>query len=197
MRPMLARGLDWGLAGAFGNHRLPTMANNVQLSGTQERNVSARGILIGCAVLAVAVLILGSGCETRPSAAYGSSAWVQITNATQREIFTVARQVFMVQGYKPIASSPLELAFEKPGDFKNNFLYGGLDAGVVLRVWLKTDLVENHAILLHCRAKAVRNAGEKLEDEQELGRMDRSTFQPLLDEIKLKLNPPPPKDIPK
>ncbi len=156
------------------------------------RDANERRLSLGVlfAFMAILAMLPGSGCQSRPPAAYGSSAWVEISGATQKEIFDTARSVFKMNGYKPIESIPSELGFEKPGDFKNNLLYGGLDAGVTLRVYLKIDTLENDVKLLHLRAKAVRSAGEKIEDPQDLSRMDRSSFQPLLDQIKMKLDPP-------
>lgn len=133
------------------------------------------------------IILAATGCKSPPPMAEGSLAWVEITNHTPLQILAATKAVFVEKGYRLVIGGRPELVFEKPGGFTNGLLHGGLDSGVVLRVFVGLDNRGNGAWLLHCRADAVRDAGQALEESQRLSRLHSGSLQRLLVEVKTRL----------
>jgi hypothetical protein len=139
-------------------------------------------------LLVLGVVGAGTGCKSPPPAGEGSIAWVEIPGRTPGQILAMARRVFLDKGYKMAEHGGADLVFEKPGSFTADLLHGGLDSGVVVRVFVSVDKQANGTLLLHCRADAVRDANKRsLEETERLSRFHKGTFEPLLLEVKKRL----------
>jgi hypothetical protein len=156
-------------------------------SRKQELQARAKG---RCRWLGLSMLLLAlslAGCKSPPSTGKGSLAWVELPNQTPKQICEVTKTVFVEKGYRFVTRSGAEMIFEKAGGFTTSLLHGGLDRGAVLRVFVGLDVQPNGIWLLHCRADAVRGAGETLEDSQHLSRLHSGSLKSLLTEIKARL----------
>src|ERR1041384_6347615 len=102
-----------------------------------------------------------AGCQTPPSGAEGSLAWVEIDGRTGAEIRQATIDVFNESGYRLKTNTILPVTFEKPGGAMNNLAYGDWDSGVTIRVIVHVSVQNNGTHLLHCNVFRVRDAGDR------------------------------------
>jgi hypothetical protein len=156
--------------------------------GVNERAERCLNLSWAVPLIVVALVVVVTGCQSPPSGAEGSIAWVTVTNHTPAEITDVAKNVFVRNGFKPAGGTQNQLTFERPGSTWDDLEQGGWGEGVTVQVEVTVTAQSDSAWLLHCKAWLVRNPGDRiLEDKHELTRMRSGRYQKLLEDAKKEL----------
>jgi hypothetical protein len=137
-------------------------------------------------LLAVLLGVASSGCYSMKGSS--SFASVEIRGHLNQQILQTTATVFRDDGYVLRSAVGDELIFERAGSSANQVAYGSWGSGVVLRVRAQVVPLGQGLTRLQCQASMVRNAGDRiLEDEQWLGSFRSGPFQSLLDEAARRL----------
>jgi len=137
-------------------------------------------------LLAVLLGVVSSGCYSMKGSSRFAS--VEIHGRSNQQILQTTAAVFRDDGYFLRSAVGDELIFERAGSSLNQVAYGSWGSGVTLRVRTQVVPLGHDSTLLQCQASMVRNAGDRiLEDEQWLGSFRSAPFQSLLDETARKL----------
>lgn len=118
-------------------------------------------------------------------------ASVKIAGESEATVRAAAIRAFAGEGYA-LVSEANGLVFEREGTRRDVLAYGGaLDSAPVrIRVHAQIISLAGGVLRLQCRACAVRNPGDSLEDEIPLPVWRRGPFQDLMDKVSHDLSEP-------
>jgi uncharacterized protein with beta-barrel porin domain len=144
--------------------------------------------LFGWMFLAVVACL--TGCQTADQADSGDMASVEISGHTEAEIQRATAKVFLSNGYQQAD----RLTFEKQGTGWDKAAYGGWSSNPV---WIKMRAnitsVDADKYILGCNAYLVTDRNEAtMEEEKKLSVSHRSECKKILDQVKARLDSPPP-----
>jgi len=139
------------------------------------------------------LLSFAAGCSSTGSSRSGSHAGVTIHDRSVTDVVLTTREVFGAHDFRLARAETDRMILERPGTRGDQVKYGTFGSSSVI-IRAKVDIQELGAgtFFLRCDVFAVRDAGQSvLEDESRLVLFSAKPYQAILDEVGVRLNPPP------
>ena len=147
-----------------------------------ERLAQLRPFVAGLLALCILCLV---GCQSAKQPCSMSHASVQVKGHALEDILQTTTAVFREAGYSLVATSPVEMVFDRPGSRRDAAKWGGWSAeGVTMRVKVGLSRMTDGSDLLEAEAYAVQNSDDEFfRTERRNIVLNRRPYQKLLDEV--------------
>jgi hypothetical protein len=145
--------------------------------------------LIPLRIYVSGLLVLGAvslaGCQTAKQPGSMNHASVRVKGHSLEDIRQTTTAVFRDAGYSLVATSPVEMVFDRPGSRRDATKWGGWSAaGVTMRVKVGLSKMTDGSELLEAEVYAVQNSDDEFfRTENRNILLNRRPYQKLLDEV--------------
>jgi hypothetical protein len=149
-------------------------------------------------LLALAVVVLTTGCQTTKPVVSNRMASIVVTNVSSEQIEAAVNTVFKNHSFEEGKAEDDELVFQRPGTFMSGMIYGDwYSGGVWERIKIYQRELEAGRTVVECDGYMVQEHEDPLfQNEKKQHKTKKGHLQDLLNEVAQELKHPRPAAAP-
>jgi hypothetical protein len=149
-------------------------------------------------LLALAAMVLTTGCQTTKSSVSNLMASIVVTNTPAERIEAAVNEVFTKHSFEEARAKEDELVFQRPGSLMSGLIYGDwYSGGVWERVKIYLRELDPARTVVECDGYMVQQHEDPLfQKEKRQYKTKKGHLQDLLNEVAQELKRPPAAPVP-